>query len=152
MRLAWLAFLCVPLIALAGVTEHAPKGTFSDTFLIVPEDVRDAARANKRVIVFFEQEGCPACLKMARTTFADRSVSDVLRRRFVMVALDIHGARETTWLDGKPRPEKDLARYLGIQATPTVLVLDEHGKVVERFVGYRNPRAFGAILQAASPR
>ena len=152
MRLAWLAFLCVPLIALAGVTEHAPKGTFSDTFLIVPEDVRDAARANKRVIVFFEQEGCPACLKMARTTFADRSVSDVLRRRFVMVALDIHGARETTWLDGKPRPEKDLARYLGIQATPTVLVLDEHGKVVERFVGYRDSRALGAILQAAAPR
>lgn len=152
MRLVWLAFLCVPLIALAGVTEHAPKGTFSDTFLIVPEDVRDAARARKRVIVFFEQEGCPACLKMARTTFSERSVADALRRRFVMVALDIHGARETTWLDGKPRPEKDLALHLRIQATPTVLVLDEHGKVVEHFVGYRNPQAFAAILEAASPR
>ena len=152
MRLAWLALLCVPLLSLAGVSEHAPKGTFSDTFLIVPEDVRDAARAQKRLIVFFEQERCPACLKMARTTFSDRGVTDALRRRFVMVALDIHGARETTWTDGKPRPEKDLAQHLGIQATPTVLVLDEHGKVVERFVGYRDPQAFAAVLQAASPR
>lgn len=142
----------VPLLALAGASEHAPRGTFSDSFLVVPEDVRDAAKARKRLILFLEQEDCPACLRMARTTFADKLVAEKLRRGFVMVALDIRGARETTWVDGKARAEKELAGHLAIRGTPTVLILDERGKVAERFIGYRDPRAFAAILDSASPR
>jgi hypothetical protein len=42
MRTALIALLLFPLLTFAGVTEHAPKGTFSDSFLIVPEDVRAA--------------------------------------------------------------------------------------------------------------
>jgi len=144
---AWLLF---PLLALAGVTEHAPKGTFTDSFLILSEDVRDAAKAGRRVIVFFEQDGCPACLKMARTTFSDASVTERLKQRFVLVAVDIFGSRETVWVDGVTRPEKGLAAQLDIRATPTVMILDEQGKVAQQFVGYRDPKSFAAILDAAA--
>ncbi len=152
MRALVAGLLLLPLVALAGVVEHAPKGTFTDTFLVVPEDVGDAAKAGKRVILFLEQEGCPACLRMAKVTFADPAVSERLRRGFVLIALDIFGARDTTWTDGKSRPEKDLARHLEVRGTPTVLILDERGQVTERFVGYRDPRAFGALLDANAPR
>lgn len=152
MRTVLIALLLVPLLAFAGVTEFAPKGTFSDSFLIVPEDVRDAAKAGRRMVVFFEQDGCPACLKMARTTFADDAVAQRLRQRFVLVAVDIFGARETVWVDGVARSEKDLARHLGVTGTPTVFVLDEQGRSARRFVGYRDARAFRAILDATAPQ
>jgi thioredoxin-related protein len=146
------ALLALPLLALAGVAGHAPRGTFTDSFLVLPEDVRDAARAGRRVVLFFEQEGCPACLRMARVTFADPAVAERLRRRFVMIALDIFGAREVTWTDGRTRREKALAAELDVRGTPTVLILDERGQVIERFVGYRDPQGFGAILDAAAPK
>jgi len=152
MRSGLIALLLVPLLTFAGLTEHAPKGTFSDSFLILPEDVRDAAKAGRRVVLFFEQEGCPACLKMARTTFANGTVAERLRQRFVLVTVDIFGARETVWLDGVARSEKDLARHLGITGTPTVVILDEQGRSARQFVGYRDARAFLAILDAATPK
>ncbi len=152
MRTFLIAWLLFPLLAFAGVTEHAPKGTFADSFLILPEEVRDAAKAGRRVIVFFEQEGCPACLRMARTTFADGAVTQRLRRRYVLIAVDLNGARETIWADGVARPEKALAKQLGVNATPTVMILDEQGRVAQQFVGYRDPQSFAAILDAAAPR
>lgn len=152
MRALLTALLLPPLFAFAGVTEHAPKGTFVESFLIFPEEVRDAAKEGRRVVAFFEQEGCPACLKMARTTFADDAVRERLRSRFVLIAVDIFGARETTWVDGAARSEKALAARLGIRGTPTVMILDEQGRPLQQFVGYRDPRAFLAILEAAAPR
>lgn len=152
MRATLIALLLVPLLAIAGASEHAPKGTFADSFLILPEEVRDAARSGRRVIVFFEQEGCPACLKMARTTFVDGVVTERLRRQYVLVAIDIFGARETTWIDGTARSEKALAAQLGIRGTPTVMFLDEQGKAIRQFVGYRDPKSFAAILEAVAPK
>jgi thioredoxin-related protein len=152
MRTFLIAWLLFPFLAFAGVTEHAPKGTFADSFLIVPEEVRDAAKAGRRVIVFFEQEGCPACLRMARTTFSDASVAERLKQRFVLIAMDIFGSRETVWVDGVARAEKALAKQLGVNATPTVMIFDEQGRAVQQFVGYRDPKSFAAILDAAAPR
>ncbi|TAK50516.1 MAG: thioredoxin family protein [Betaproteobacteria bacterium] len=152
MRTIVIALLLVPLLGFAGASEHAPKGTFADTFLILPEEVRDAAKAGRRVIVFFEQEGCPACLRMARTTFVDGAVTQRLRRQFVLIAVDLNGARETVWLDGVARPEKALARQLGVNATPTVLILDEQGRIAQQFVGYRDPKSFAAMLDAAASK
>lgn len=152
MRTLLIAWLLFPLLAFAGVTEYAPKGTFSESFLVLAEDVRDAAKAGRRVVLFFEQEGCPACLKMARTTFADGAVAERLRQRFVLLVVDIFGARETVWLDGVARSEKDLATRLGITGTPTVMILDEQGKSARQFIGYRDARDFQAILDAAAPK
>ena len=152
MRSVLAAFLLWPLLAFAGASEYAPKGTFADSFLIIPEEVRDAAKAGRRVILFFEQEDCPACLKMARTTFVDSAVTERLRSRFVLIAVDLFGARDTVWTDGVGQSEKTFAAKLGIRATPTVMILDEHGKIVQQFVGYRDAKAFAAILHAAAPK
>jgi thioredoxin-related protein len=152
MRTILAAFLLAPLLAWALPSDSAPQGTFADSFLIFPEEVRDAAKAHRRVVVFLEQEGCPACLKMARTTLVEPAVVERLRRNFVLIALDIFGARETTWVDGVSRPEKALAERLDVRGTPTVVILDEQGRVTERFLGYRDPHAFVAILDAAAPK
>lgn len=153
-RRAFLAFAAAGLLAAREVhamaSDDAPGGVFQESFLIFPDEVRDAARHGKRVIVFVEQEGCVYCERMAKLTFADPRVERLLETRFYLVAIDMFGARDTVWVDGKRRTEKALARALGVRYTPTILFLNEKGRLVERSIGYRSPQAFLALLHKAS--
>jgi len=144
-------------LALAGVKSAAAQAPayssndiprwFANTFLDFREDVADAARAGKRVMAYFGQEGCPYCARLMIDNFSQRDIVATMQRSFVAVALDLWGDRETTWLDGVVRPEKALARELAVQFTPTLLFLDEHGKDVARLNGYVPPARFRAVLE-----
>ncbi|MEP7181354.1 MAG: thioredoxin fold domain-containing protein [Betaproteobacteria bacterium] len=149
------------LWALAGVApaqEASPHAIdvpswFAQTFLDFREDIVDAAREKKRLLVYFGQDGCPYCRMLMTNNFSQRAIVDKTRRHFVAIELNIWGARETTWMDGRTRSEKDLARFLDVQFTPTVLLLDESGKAVVRMDGYWPPHRFeGALDYAAQHR
>jgi thioredoxin-related protein len=119
---------------------------FANTFLDFREDIADAAKDKKRLFVYFGQDGCPYCKKLMVTNFAQRGIVDKMRRHFVSIALNIWGDRETTWLDGTVHTEKELARRLQVQFTPTILFFDEKGKVVARLNGYYPPSEFERVL------
>lgn len=138
----------VPAPALAQ--ELPIPNWFADSLLDVREDVAEAATDGKRVMLYFTQEGCPACKRMVATTFADPAIAAKTRRLFVPLAIDIYGAREVTWIDGAKLSEKALAARLGIRATPTVLFLDEKGGVAQRITGYFPPDRFAPQLDAAA--
>jgi thioredoxin-related protein len=145
-------------LALAFAAAAAPAqpvevpNWFAESFLEFPQDVREAAREGKRLMLYFWQDGCPYCQRMAQTTLADRAVAERTRRHFVAVALNLFGAREVEWIDGRRLSEKALAQALKIQATPTVLFLDEKGAVALRLVGYVAPERFAAALDEAKGR
>jgi thioredoxin-related protein len=145
----FVALTVPPAIVLADASTHAPKGVFSESFLLLLEDAKDAEREGKRLLIFFEQDGCPACRRMAENTFRDAQVQSILKRDYTLLAINIHGARETTWIDNKLRSEKDLAAFLGVRATPTLLMLDGQGKVLARKVGYQSAADFSALLSTA---
>jgi thioredoxin-related protein len=119
---------------------------FANTFLDFREDVADAARDGKRLMAYFGQDGCPYCRALMADNFSQREIVRKTREHFVAVALNIYGDRETTWLDGQVRPEKALARFIGVQFTPTLLFFDEKGAVVARLNGYYPPERFDAVL------
>ena len=119
---------------------------FEETFLNFPEDVRDAARAGKRLMVYFGQDGCPYCRQLMQTNFSQKSIVDKTRKNFVAVALNVWGDREVTWLDGRTMPEKEFAQFLKVQFTPTLLFLDEKGRIVVRLNGYYPPHRFEAAI------
>jgi thioredoxin-related protein len=125
---------------------------FADSFLEFPQDVKEAAQDGKRLMLYFWQDGCPYCREMAQTTLADPAIVAHTRKRFVPVALDIFGAREVQWVDGRKMSEKALARDLKIRATPTLLFLDEKGAIALRLTGYVPPERFVAALEAAQGR
>ncbi len=145
-----LALACATFSAQAQ-TDEVP-GWFSESFLEFPQDLKEAAAEGKRLMLYFWQDGCPACSKMKATTLADRAIVDETRRHFVPVALNVFGERELQWTDGRTMREKDLARALDIRATPTLLFLDERGAVVQRRVGYVAPERFVATLSEAKRR
>lgn len=125
---------------------------FSDTFLDFREDIADATREGKRVLVYFGQDGCPYCRRLMTVNFSQRTIVDKTRRHFVAIALNLWGDRETTWIDGRTRSEKALAGALGVQFTPTLLFLDERGGVVARLDGYWPPARFESVLDYVAAR
>jgi len=98
---------------------------FATTFLDFREDVDDAARDGKRLLVYFGQDGCPYCTKLMTVNFSQQAIVDKTRRHFVATAINIFGDREVTWTDGRAMTEKELARVLQVQFTPTILIFDE---------------------------
>jgi thioredoxin-related protein len=125
---------------------------FKESFLDFHEDIREAARANKRLIVYFGQDGCPYCRELMRANFSQRDIVDKTRRHFDVVALNIWGDREVVWIDGKARSEKAFAAHLKVQFTPTLLFFDENGNVVLRLNGYYPPDKFRAALAYVSSK
>jgi thioredoxin-related protein len=125
---------------------------FVDTFLDLRDDVRDAARDGKRLMLYFGQDGCPYCTLLMQTNFTQPAIVAKTRQHFLPVALNMWGDREVTWLDGKVMSEKDLARRLKVHFTPTLLFFDEAGLVVVRLNGYYPPHRFEAVLDYVAGR
>ena len=69
---------------------------FANTFLDFREDVADAAKEGKRLLVYVGQDGCPYCTKLMTANFSQRAIVDKTRRHFVAIALNLWGDRETT--------------------------------------------------------
>jgi thioredoxin-related protein len=125
---------------------------FSDSFLDFREEIRDAKREKKRVLVYFGQDGCPYCTALMKTNFSQKRIVEKTRKNFVAIALNIYGDRETKWLDGSTPTEKELARRLRVQFTPTLLFFDETGAIIARLNGYYPPEKFEAVLDYVSER
>lgn len=164
-RVARLA--CLVALLLAGLSAAAqPASTpvdpsphaidippwFKETFLDFREDVREAAGARKRLMLYFGQDGCPYCRELMRVNFGQKDIVDKTRRHFDAIALNIWGDREVTWIDGKTRSEKAFAAFLKVQFTPTLLFFDEKGAVVLRLNGYYPPHKFRAALDYVSDK
>ena len=127
-------------------------GWFKSSFLDFREDIAEAAKDRKRMMVYFGQDGCPYCRELMRVNFSQKDIVDKTRRHFDAVAINIWGDREVTWLDRKRYSEKSFAALLKIQFTPTVLFLDEKGNVVLRLNGYQPPHKFALALDYAAGR
>jgi thioredoxin-related protein len=144
-------------LARAGAAFAAPPSPhaidipkwFSESFLDLRDDVRDAAKEGRRLMLYFGQDGCPYCKALMKVNFGDPQIVATTRKHYIAVALNIWGDREVTWLDGRAMSEKELARVLKVQYTPTLLFFDEKGEVALRLNGYQPPERFKVALDYA---
>ncbi len=125
---------------------------FSESLLHLPEDVAEAARERKRVMLYFHQDGCPYCKRLVEVNFREPRIEEKMRKRFVSIALNIWGDRDVTWTDGRATTEKQLAAMLKVQFTPTLVFLDGKGAVVRRINGYYPPGEFEAAIDQLEVR
>jgi len=142
-------FLALLFASFSASAQEIPSW-FANSLLHLPEDVAEAAKAGKRVMLYFGQDGCPYCTRLMEVNFRQRMTVERMDRRFVALALNIWGDREVTWMDGKTLTEKQLAARLKVQFTPTLIFLDEKGGIALRVNGYYAPRRFNAALDHAS--
>jgi thioredoxin-related protein len=144
------ALLTALLLAAAPAAARAQAieipSWFAETFFDLREDVRDAAKEGKRLMLYFGQDGCPYCKALMETNFTQPGIVQKTRAHFVAEALDIWGDREVTGFDGRTMSEKEFAKAMRVQFTPTLLFFDEKGAVVARLNGYYPPHRFEAAL------
>jgi thioredoxin-related protein len=129
---------------------HEKPDWFTESFLDIREDIAEAAAEQKRVLLYFYQDGCPYCKKLLDTNLALKDTVEKMRGGFSVIAINMWGDREVTDFDGAATTEKEFAGALRVMFTPTLLFLDEQGAVVLRVNGYYAPHKFNAALDYAA--
>lgn len=129
--LAALSSLAIPATSFAKVTPRveAPVGDnglhtqswFHDSFLEMADDAAEAADQGKKLVVLYEQRGCPYCKEMHEVNFAIPEIKDYIRENFLVVQLDLWGPRKVTDFDGEIMGERELAQRWRINFTPTTI-------------------------------
>jgi thioredoxin-related protein len=115
---------------------------FEHSFLDLKDDLAEATRANKRLMLLFTQNGCPYCNALVERNLAQKDIQDAIRKNLNVIHINMWGDREVTGLDGKSYTEKTYAAAMKVQFTPTLLFFDEQGKTVLRLNGYLPPNRF----------
>lgn len=123
---------------------------FKESFLDLREDIREAEKANRRVMILFTQDNCPYCNLLVERNLSQRGIVDTLKSKFDVIAINMWGDREVTGLDGKAYSEKNYAAALKVQFTPTLMFFDEGGKTILRLNGYVPPARMQAALDWVS--
>jgi len=136
---------------------HGGKATeypawFKQSFLDLRQDIGEAQKAGKRVLLMFTQDNCPYCAALVERNLSQREIEATLREKFDVVAVNLWGDREVVGLDGKTYTEKTYGAALKIQFTPSLLFFDEAGKTILRLNGYVPPARMQAALDWASGR
>lgn len=160
MRLA--IILQTALVLLLVVPAHAvtlgddglhKQDWFLDSFLTIADDVDEAAAEGKRLVILFEQRGCPYCKEMHEVNFRKEKIVSFLIENFIVVQLDLWGSREVIDLDGEAMEERELARQWHVNFTPTVVFLGTPEEIaagkneVARLPGYFKPFHFLSMLE-----
>ncbi|NJD34487.1 MAG: thioredoxin [Betaproteobacteria bacterium] len=147
-----LLFAVMPAPTFAQIGDEVLPPVFVETLLELPDDAAEAAKSGKRLLLYFAQVGCPYCKELMQTSFTQKTIVDKVAKHFLPIAFNLFGDREVTWFDGKVRSEKEFARFLKVQFTPTILLLDEKGNIIARINGYYPPHRFSAALDYSVKR
>ncbi|MDZ7804671.1 thioredoxin family protein [Thiohalophilus sp.] len=131
---------------------HEKPAWFKNSFLDIREDIEEAAQQDKRLMLYFYQDGCPYCAKLLQDNFGQKNIADVTQENFDVIAINMWGDREVTDLNGNMLTEKKFAENLKVMFTPTLLMMNENGQVVLRINGYYAPNKFMAALEYVSQK
>ena len=112
---------------------------FKVSFLDLSEDNAEAVELNKHLVVFFWQDFCGYCKNTIEKNLTQQSIRALFDQHFDVVALNIWGSKEVYGLDGAVTTEKEIARSLDVQFTPTIIFFNADGKPVLRLNGYISP-------------
>lgn len=119
---------------------------FSNSLLDFKDEIPEAAREGKRVMIYFGQDGCPYCLALMRTSFGPGPLADKIRQHFTVIPINLWGDADVTWTDGRRFTEKTFARELKVQFTPTLLFFGLDGRIALRLNGYQPPDKLEPVI------
>jgi len=132
---------------------------FHESFLDLREDMAEAEADGKRLMIIWEQRGCPYCKRMHEVNLRLPQIVDSLQNDFLVLQLNLWGDREVTDFDGEVLKEKDLAGKWRVMFTPTVQFFPATAKEmggqsgatgeVVRIPGYFKPFHFYFLLHYA---
>ncbi len=120
----------------AGLSPPSAKGVLHDDPAYLRPPYRLASRVGQKpLLVFFEQKDCAVCDEL-HTDILQREASQALLQQFDVALLDMWSGEPLEWPDGTRGSARDLARNLGVQYAPTLVMFDIQGNEVFRTEAY----------------
>ena len=128
---------------------------FFDSFLEMHDDLAEAAAEGKDLLILIEQAGCPYCRELHEVNFKRPEITDYIKAHYLVVQLDLFGARGTVDFDGQEIEERDLVDKWGAQFTPTTIIFSRENlnatsakdAEVFRLPGYLKPFHYMTALE-----
>jgi thioredoxin 1 len=132
-RWFWLTFLVVSL-AYAWYSFYTPSNDIKwvNNITSIQELNKNT---NKNTLLFFTGKWCSPCQIMKREVFADNEVEKIVNSQVTSVMIDIDNPST-----------KELVEYYKIGATPTTIIVDSQGKVLDYAVGKIEKKKFLQML------
>jgi thioredoxin-related protein len=129
-------------------------------WLTMNEAVATQAENPKKIFVDMYTNWCGPCKLMDRNTFSNKDVISYINENFYAVKFNAEG-NETINADGQSftNPGYDPAKayrrnsshefttYMGVNAYPTILFIDEEGNLINRVKGYKTPQQMELYLK-----
>lgn len=135
MKLKYIMITAMLLIGLDAVGQN--KINWSG----IEEAQQSNVVANKPIIVDFTAAWCGWCKKMDATTFQDQEVIDRMNEVFHPVKMDFESP--TTFVfDGKEYTAKTLAKRMGVEGLPTMVVISSDLQSFDKLVGFKKSKDF----------
>lgn len=132
-RCFWLGFLVISL-AYAWYSFYVPSNDIKWVNNITSTQ-NLTNNSGKSTILFFTGKWCAPCRIMKREVFADNEVMKVINKKFVPVELHMDNINS-----------KNLVKHFKVGATPTTIIVDSKGKVLDYVVGKIEKKEFLKIL------
>lgn len=135
-----ISIICLVLISSFFCTSsfaNSGENTFTDYSLITAKEL--ATVENKMIFVDFYADWCVPCNWMDETTYSDPAVISSLISNFIPVKVNIDD------FDGFTLKEE-----YKIKVLPTVLIMDENGRVISRLEESLTPAKLRDVLESIS--
>ena len=130
-----------------GGSDHSMPEWFKESFMDMNEDVEEAKESDKHVMLFMTLKFCPYCTKMLNNNFIEGAkLQPYIKDNFDVIGIDIKGSKEIAVNEDLTLTEKEYAKHLNVQYTPTILFLNQSNEIVVRINGYRSSENFKYIL------
>lgn len=133
-----------------GAMETVYPDWFKVSFMELEEDVAEAAAEGKRLMLLFHQDGCPYCNAFVEQNLAQKDIEETLKTKFDVIEFNMWGDREVVSVAGEVFTEKQFAKALSVQFTPSILFLTETGQLALRLNGFYDPDRFRMALDYVS--
>lgn len=93
--------------------------------------------STKNTLIFFTGKWCSPCRIMKREVFADKEVERIINSQFTPVIIDIDDPNS-----------KKLVKQYNVGATPTTIILDSNGKVLNSVIGKVGKKEFIEMISS----
>ena len=135
----------LPTPPAVAATRDPMQYFFQQGFNNLPDEVAAAKSGGQEaILIMFEADDCPWCVKMKATVLNQVTVQDYYRKHFRILVMDVNGDVPMTDFGGKEMPQKDFAfLHNRVRATPVFVFFGLDGKLMAKYTGaVRDPEEF----------
>ena len=130
----WLTFLVLSLVY-AWYSFYTPSNEIKWKENITSiEKIKNSS--DKNMLLFFTGKWCSPCRIMKREVFADDEVEKLVNDKVIPITIYIDNPKT-----------KEIVQYFKVGATPTTIIVNSNGEVLDYAVGKMNKKEFLEMLK-----